>query len=125
MMKNAIDFIPNISIPRTVALIMHPVTPPKRVMLPMAAPIWGSIPKNVDKRIPRVAPHMNAGPMFPPLNPIARHSDVSIAFSMNVYHIWLFSRAFSTSVVSFPQNSVFPIRYRHPIIINEPIVILM
>ena len=124
IMKNTIDFRPNISIPSAIKLIKHPVTPPNSVIEPIAAPIWGSIPINVDNSIPNAAPDMKAGPMFPPLNPIAKHNDVNTAFKIKVYHIVLLFSAFSTSDVSLPQKSVFPIRYIHPIIINEPITIL-
>lgn len=123
-MKNAIDFKPNISIPNAMELMKQPVTPPNKVTAPMAAPIWGSIPKKLDNNIPNVAPHINAGPMFPPLKPIAKHKAVNTVFNINVYHIWLLSKAFSTSMVSLPQKRVFPIRYTHPIIIIEPIIIL-
>ena len=86
-MKNTTDFKPNISIPSATDVIMQPVVPPNSVIAPIAAPIWGSIPMKLDSNIPNVAPHINAGPTFPPLKPIDKHSAVNNVFNMNVYHI--------------------------------------
>ena len=123
-MYKIIPFKPNISIPKMIAVIKHPVAPPNKLTAPIAAPVIGSSPIKLEISIPNVAPAINAGPILPPLNPIPRHSAVNIVLTKNIYHISLPSSDCFTRSVLFPQKRVVFNRIIAVIIINDPMIIL-